>query len=110
MNMYKALRMLFIEHKLITDGSIHRRDVMRAFLVSNSQATKDVAAYAAVAKDGLRYDMSSNKYVRTKTYAMHVDYDAIMPLLKTMQAIPATKPDMDQLAYLKNKELSLIHI
>ncbi|MGH6925169.1 MAG: WYL domain-containing protein [Propylenella sp.] len=56
-------RLAFIEERLFWLGEVNRTDLTRAFGVSASQASKDIARYLEHAPRGLAYDKSVKRYV-----------------------------------------------
>lgn len=56
-------RLAFIEERLFWLGEVNRGDLIAAFGVSPSQASKDIARYLELAAPGLAYDRSAKRYV-----------------------------------------------
>ncbi len=61
-------RLQFIDFRLHWEGRINRRDVTDFFKISVPQASADIARYAELAPDNLRYDTSSRMYVATPRF------------------------------------------
>jgi predicted DNA-binding transcriptional regulator YafY len=56
-------RLAFIEERLFWLGEVNRTHLIRAFGVSPSQASKDIARYLELRPAGLAYDKSAKRYV-----------------------------------------------
>lgn len=56
-------RLAFIEFRLSWEGGVRRSDIMRAFRVSEPQASKDLALYQERAPGNAVYDGASRRYV-----------------------------------------------
>lgn len=61
-------RLQFIDFRLQWEGRINRKDVTEFFKISVPQASADIARYAELAPDNLRYDTSSRMYVATPQF------------------------------------------
>lgn len=61
-------RLRLIDIILDQSGSFNRKILMDYFGISMPQASKDLAVYAKIAPNNLRYDLSSKKYLRAATF------------------------------------------
>lgn len=58
-------RLELIEFRLHWEGRLNRRDLVKAFGVSQQQASADIARYEELAPGNMEYDQSTKTYVRT---------------------------------------------
>jgi hypothetical protein len=56
-------RLDYIDWRLLTAGAIRRSDIMRAFEVSEGQASADLAEFHRLYPEASRYDKSAKRYV-----------------------------------------------
>ena len=56
MKFTKVMRLIWIDSKACTDEGVGRRDVMRAFSLSVSAASMDLASYSKLSKRKATYD------------------------------------------------------
>lgn len=61
-------RLQFIDFRLQWEGRINRKDVTEFFKISVPQASADIARYAELAPDNIKYDTSSRSYVATPEF------------------------------------------
>lgn len=61
-------RLEFIEFRLSWEGGVRRRDIRKAFNVSEPQASKDLSLYQARAPGNAVYDKMSKRYVASDAF------------------------------------------
>ena len=61
-------RLEFIEFRLFWEGSVRRSDIMKAFDVSEPQASKDLSMYRERAPTNARYDTREKRYVAADSF------------------------------------------
>lgn len=83
-------RLAFIESRLFWDGSVKRPDIIAAFEIAVTQASKDLALYQAQAPENLRYDGARKCYVPTPQFRprfIQLDGEAYLRGLPNPEAV-----------------------
>src|ERR1041385_9086926 len=80
-------RLAFIDLRLQYDGKVNRSDLVEFFKISTQQASQDLARYASLAPQNLRYDGSSKSYVSTPGFSPHFGALDARPYLTELHAL-----------------------
>ncbi len=80
-------RLAFIDFRLQFEGKLNRADLSQFFGISIPQASQDLARYAAMAPDNLRYDGSAKVFVRGENFVPRYGNEEAGPYLKDILAL-----------------------
>lgn len=63
MTRFAALRLDWIDARLLNAGAVCRDDICQTFGISMAQASHDIAAFQTAHPEAMRYDKSAKRYV-----------------------------------------------